>query len=51
MLRDVVHAKRTLINPTAEETEIQRVDFGLGDVQMDVASLAPILEESDVVWL
>jgi hypothetical protein len=38
--------------PTAEETEIQRVDFGLGDVQTDVASLArPILEESDVVWL
>ena len=38
----------TLIKPTAAETEIQRVDFGLGDVQTDVASLArPILEESD----
>ena len=41
-----------LINPTAAETEIQRVDFDLEKVQTDVASLArPILEESDVVWL
>jgi hypothetical protein len=42
----------TLIKPTVAETEIQRVDFGLGDVQTDVVSLArPILEESNVVWL
>ena len=42
----------TRIKPTAAETEFHRVDFGLGDVQTDVASLTrPILEESDVVWL
>jgi hypothetical protein len=36
----------------AAETEIQRVDFGLEDVQTDAASRArSILKESDVVWL